>query len=421
MQPHRKATGSGRIIPGPFNRKEVPSGGASLKKKAPPLPWARRRKRLHVLGSHALFVMLPTLLVAIYYLFIAADQYMVETRFAVRSTAPTAGSGILESLGIGVSGTAAGDTYIVREYIHSREILRRIDQDIDLRPRYMKPKLDFYAALWPDSSFEDFLEYWRSMVTVDLDRTSHILTIRTFAFTPEDARDISAAILKESERMINELSDRARQDAVAYAENEVRKAEERLRRIRQKLLQFRSSTQQIDPAQQAQVQLALIGKLEEQLAQMRARLSEAQSYLSNNAPTIIFLKNRIKALERQIADERRKLGDKAAIKGISGLPNSGKVKTVNGENLSITLSEYEALLVEREFAEKLYLSTLSGLEQARLLANRQQRYLATFVRPYLPEEALYPRALRNTIFVFLALSLIWALSLLMIQSVRDRM
>ena len=423
MQPGGKGAKPGRIIPGPFGRKQGPpaAAGAGVK-KAPPLPWARGKKRLRIAGSYLLFVVLPTLVVALYYLLVAADQYMVETRFAVRSTAPTAGSGILESLGIGISGASASDTYIVREYIHSREILRRIDREIGLRPRYMKPRLDIYAALWPNSSFEDFLEYWRSMVTVDLDRTSHILTIRTFAFTPEDARDIAAAILKESERMINDLSERARQDAVAYAENEVRKAEERLRRIRQKLLQFRSSTQQIDPARQAQVQLALIGKLEEQLAQMRARLSEAKSYLSNNAPTIIFLKNRIKALERQIADEKRKLGNKAATeRGSATSSQSRPAKPSNGETLSITLSEYEALLVEKEFAEKLYLSTLSGLEQARLLANRQQRYLATFVRPYLPDEALYPKAARNTVFIFLSLTLIWALALLMIQSVRDRM
>ncbi len=422
MQPGRKGTKPGRIIPGPFGRKQVtPAAAGAGVKEVPPLPWAKGKKRLRVAGSYILFVVLPTLVAALYYLLIAADQYMVETRFAVRSTAPTAGSGILESLGIGISGASASDTYIVREYIHSREILRRIDYEIGLRPRYTKPKLDIYAALWPSSSFEDLLEYWRSMVTVDLDRTSHILTIRTFAFAPEDARDIAAAILKESERMINDLSERARQDAVAYAKNEVRKAEERLRRIRQKLLQFRSSTQQIDPARQAQVQLTLIGKLEEQLAQMRAKLSEVRSYLSNNAPTIIFLENRIKALERQIANEKRKLGNKTAAGEGASTKRSTNAKSGSGETLSITLSEYEALLVEKEFAEKLYLSTLSGLEQARLLANRQQRYLATFVRPYLPDEALYPKATRNTIFIFLSLTLIWALALLMIQSVRDRM
>ncbi len=424
MRQKELKSGQPRIIPVPFGKGK----GAAIGKPAvapPQVPWRRPARNMLVAASYLLLVIVPTLLVALYYLLIAHDQYMVETRFAVRTTSPAQGSSLLEALGIGASGTSATDTYIVREYIHSREILERIDRELNLRERYARPTKDFHAALPRDASFEDFLEYWRSMVTVDMDRTSHILTIRTFAFTPEDSRDIATAILRESERMINELSERARKDAVAYAENEVRKAEERLRSIRQKLLRFRSSTQQIDPAKQAQVQLALIGKLEEQLAQMRAKLSEARSYLSGNAPTIIFLNNRIKALERQIADEKRKLGRKggagadAEKRSVVGTRVAGE--TPSGAPLSATLSEYEALVVEREFAEKFYLSTLSGLEQARLLANRQQRYLATFVRPYLPDEALYPKALRNTIFLFLALTLTWALGLLMIQSIRDRM
>lgn len=85
------------------------------------------------------------------------------------------------------------------------------------------------------------------------------------------------------------------------------------------------------------------------------------------------------------------------------------------------MSEYEKLLIEREFAEKFYLSALRGLEEARLLANRQQRYLATFESPYVPDEALYPKRIRNTIFVFLALSLFWGLAVLMAQSIRDRL
>ena len=416
-----------KVIPAPFARRPAPSregGKPVVARKAAvdpglvgevrPKKDGRKRSKKKWFGKLTFIfaVLIPTLITALYYIFIAADQYRVETRFAVRSTAPVDGSSLLSSLGLGVGGTAAADTYMVVEYIHSREILKRIDEKIGLRQRYVRPENDLYAALPKDATFEDFVEYWRWMVEVGLDRTSHIVTIDAYAFTPEDARDISDAILKESERMINEISEQARRDAVAYAEKEVAKAEQRLREIRQRFLQFRNTTQQLDPTKQAQVQVVLIGKLEEQLVELKTKLSEARSYLSPNAPTVVFLKNRINALKEQIANERRKLGDKKPIPQ----PKKDKEKA----SLSLTLSEYEALVVEREFAEKLYLTALSGLEQARLLANRQQRYLATFVRPYLPDEALYPKRIRNTIFVFLAMSLVWGLGMLMLQSVRDR-
>ncbi len=413
-----------KVVPAPFAKRQPPESpererGASRsagegRGGAPRSAAALRRKRWKI--SFVLLVLLPTVLVALYYALIAADQYMVETRFAVRSTNPSPGSGLLSTLGLGLGGASASDTYIVLEYIHSREILKRIDDEIGLKRRFRVPERDFYAVLPQDATFEDFVDYWRSMVRVGLDRTSQIITVQAFAFTPQDARDIAGAILRESERMVNEISARARADAVAYAENEVRNAEERLREIRKRFLRFRSTTQQIDPAKQAQVQLALIGKLEEQLAELQARLSEARSYLSENAPTTIYLKNRINAVRKQIREERLKLGDRNRSRKHKANP-----RQLDQTTLSTTLSEYEALLVEREFAEKFYLSTLSGLEQARLLANRQQRYLATFVHPYLPDEALYPKSVRNTAFVFLALSLLWGLGMLMLQSVRDRM
>ncbi len=416
-----------KVVPAPFAKRQPPGspdreGEASRstgEEKGGPAEAASGRRRRRWKASFMLLVLLPTMLVGLYYALIAADQYMVETRFAVRSTNPSSDSGLLSTLGLGLGGSSAGDTYIVLEYIHSREILKRIDEEIGLKRRFRLPERDFYAVLPQDATFEDFVEYWRSMVRVGLDRTSLIISVQTFAFTPQDAREIAGAILRESERMVNEISARARADAVAYAENEVRAAEERLRKIRKRFLRFRSTTQQIDPAKQAQVQLALIGKLEEQLAELQARLSEARSYLSENAPTIIYLKNRINAMHKQIREEKRKLGDRNRGPGRSrrDVATGG----LDQKTLSTTLSEYEALLVEREFAEKFYLSTLSGLEQARLLANRQQRYLATFVHPYLPDEALYPKSVRNTAFVFLSLSLLWALGMLMLQSVRDRM
>ncbi len=403
-----------KVIPAPFARKpqellmEAAKAAPGKTRKKP------SRKKTYILWSYFLLVIVPAAIVAFYYAFVAADQYMVETRFAVRNMNASFGNSLLSNLGLGGGGIATSDTYIIREYIHSREILSRIEKKYHIKEKYTKPRNDLWAALPADATFEDFLKYWKYMVQVDLDRISHILTIKVFAFSARDAYEISKAILEESERMINELSERARRDAVVYAEKEVAKAEERIREIRQKMLKFRSTTQQVDPAKQAEVQVALIGKLEEQLAHLKAKLAEARNYLSRNAPTVIFLRNRIRAVTKQIEDEKKKLGN--ALKNRSAKASKDMPQT----SLSETLSEYEELLVDKEFAEKLYLSALSGLEQARLLANKQQRYLATFVRPYIPDEARFPKRLRNTVFVFLALTLLWALIVVMFQSILDR-
>ena len=170
--------------------------------------------------------------------------------------------------------------------------------------------------------------------------------------------------------------------------------------------QFRDQQQEIDPLKKAESQLSLQSRLESDLSAARARMSTLRRYMQENAPSEAFLGSPIKALERQVEQERAKLG-----KG-GDLPSG--ITTLSGQ-----VAAYEELLVEREFAEKAYVSALATLEKARGDAAQQQRYLATCVRPSLPQEALYPRRIVNALTVLAASALIWALSVLIVYAIRD--
>ena len=63
--------------------------------------------------------------------------------------------------------------------------------------------------------------------------------------------------------------------------------------------------------------------------------------------------------------------------------------------LSRVMGSYEELESERHFAETAYQHALEALDRARINADRQQIYVADFVPPSLPEEALYPRRWRS--------------------------
>jgi capsular polysaccharide transport system permease protein len=85
------------------------------------------------------------------------------------------------------------------------------------------------------------------------------------------------------------------------------------------------------------------------------------------------------------------------------------------------MGSYEELESERRFAENAYQHALEGLDRARSNADRQQIYIADFVQPSLPEEALYPRRLRALGVVFLIAFTVWAIGGLTIRSVRDHL
>ena len=83
------------------------------------------------------------------------------------------------------------------------------------------------------------------------------------------------------------------------------------------------------------------------------------------------------------------------------------------------MGSYEELESERRFAETAYQHALEALDRARTNADRQQVYIADFVPPSLPEEALYPHRWCSPGIVFLASFIVWGIGGLTLRSVRD--
>ena len=84
------------------------------------------------------------------------------------------------------------------------------------------------------------------------------------------------------------------------------------------------------------------------------------------------------------------------------------------------MGEFESLQVDLEFAQESYLATRAAYESRIAEARRQNRYLAAYVQPTLPEAALYPQ--RDILLLLTALIAfgLWAISVLVFYSLKDR-
>lgn len=369
-------------------------------------PQQRRRNWLKL--SAFLCILLPTILAGLYYAFWAANQYTVEFRFAVRGPASKT-SGDLGGLLATVSGSPSStvtDSYIVMDYVRSREIIERMAPLVDVRKVYANPAADWVMRLNPKLPIEDLVEYWRGKVELGYDTGSQVITVKVRAFSPGEAKRVAEAIITLSEDLINQLSERARKDSVKYAEIEVQRTEERLKANRAALRLFRDQRQEIDPVKTAEAQLAQVARLEADLSATRAQIDTLRTYMSENAPNIAYLKSKLAAVEQQLAEERKKLG-------------AGQTLDRKRPTLSGLVADYEELVVEREFAEKAYVSALASLERARIEAVQQQRYLATFVNPSLPQESLYPKRILNTLLILAGCFVLWGLGVLLVYAIRD--
>jgi capsular polysaccharide transport system permease protein len=349
-----------------------------------------------------IIVIVPSLLAILYFGFIASDIYVSEARYVVRSVDTprmSALGNMLQNTGLAPS---QDNAYAVRDFILSRDIVRGLERTNDLRGVLSRPEGDFitrFPPLFGGSSFEQLYRVYGHFVSVNVDETAGISTLQVKAYNPEDARNIARAILGYSEDLINRLNDRARHDAVDVAENEVIQCQQRIAAAQAAITAYRLRNATLDPERASGAVLDLATKLSAESAASEAQLAEVMKS-SPNSPMVESLRAHISALNGQIAAE------KARVVG----SNNGAVKT---------LSEYERLLLEREFADKNLQSAEASLETARLEAQRKQIYLDRIVEPNQPDYPLYPQRLISILEVIISMLLIYGIGWLVSASVKE--
>lgn len=365
-----------------------------------------RLRHILLLVSFVISVLVP-LAVAGWYLYaVAEEQYASHVGFSVRTE--ETGSAI-ELLGgiTELSGSSSSDTDILYEFIQSQQIVRLVDNRLDLVNIYRNPD-DPVFGLGEDTRIEALSDYWNRMVKVFYDSASGLIEVRVLAFDPQNAQNITTALFEESSRMINELSAIARADAMGYAEEELDRAVARLKEVRQAKTAFQNRTQIVDPAADIEGRMVLLNSLQSQLAEASIELQELiVQDIDGNDPRVRTARRRIDAINTLVDEERATFGS-------TGPMND------TGDVYSDLLAEFEALQVDLEFAQASYLSAQAARDVAFAEAQRKSRYLAMHVEPTLAETAEYPRraVLLGILAAFAFIA--WSILAMIYYSLRDR-
>lgn len=354
-----------------------------------------------LLLTFVLWVLAPLGVTGYYLYTIATDQYASHVGFSVRKE--EVGSAI-ELLGgiTELSGSSSSDTDILYEFIQSQQMVRAINARLDLQRIYTNPD-DPVFGLGEDTRIEALSAYWGRMVKIFYDNGSGLIEIRVLAFDPRDAHDIATAVFEESSDMINELSTIARVDTTRYAKEELEREQERLKSARQALTAFRSRTRIVDPTADIQGQMGLLNSLQAKLADAIIERELLLESSSASDPRVLQAQKKIEVIEAQIDGERDRFGNDSGDEGYSRI-----------------LADYEALIVDREFAEKSYLSAQATYKSALAEAQRKSRYLAKHIEPTLAETAEYPRRLMLMSLIGAFLFISWAVLAMSYYSLRDR-
>ena len=374
-----------------------PTGAGTTVRQSALGAWLKKRRWFVV------FVILPTILAAIYYIPIASDIYISESRFVIKSPdqkRPQLSSlaSLIDSTGLSTGQEQANE---VLEFVRSRDALKALEKTAAIRGRFSDhgDPISHFSTIIQGKSFEDLYKYYGKMVDAHLDTESGTAVLTVKAFTPEDAYVINRRLLDLSEALVNRLNARAQAKAIGEAQKQVELAAERARTARVALTGFRNAQQLIDPAKQATGVIEISNGLIATRATLQAQLDLIRREAPDN-PSIPALRSQINAISAQIAaQDSRVVG-----------PGSGIASKLGG---------YENLVVEQDFATANLNAASAALVQARNEAQRQQFYLERIVDANVPDTPLLPHRVLNVLIVAAVLTCLYFIGWMLIVGILE--
>jgi len=320
-----------------------------------------------------------------YWLF-ASDRYVSEAIVLIEHTdrigVPSFDIGFM--LG-GVGGPNRPDQLLLREYLLSVDMLRKLDAALNLRAHYSDRSRDLASRMWFQDA-ERFHRHYLSRVEVEFDDVAGVLRIRAQAYDPKTARSIADMLVAEGERFMNVLSHDLARVQVAFLDTQVQLAHDTVLRASQALLDFQNQKGLTSPLATVESINAIIARLEAQRTDIQTQIASLPLSLTPDHSNLVMLRQTLAAVEQQIAQERAKLA------------------STTGTPLNTLVEEELRLQLDVEFKVDVYKTTLVALEKGRMDASRTIKKVSVLQTPILPEYPLEPRRIYGiaaTLCIFL--------------------
>lgn len=358
-------------------------------------------------NSLFMFVIIPAIIAAIYYFLFASGQYISESRMVVRTIGVSEQFDTSEKRdGRSIIGgdSLTQDSYIVANYIQSPQIVRLLDERIQLHDMFSRVDIDYFSRLPKSARFEDLHKFWTRQVDTYVDGPSGIIILTIRAFSPEDAVKISKAALEAADEMIDTISEKAKHDLIQRGENDVTLALAEYRKALDGLREYQNKTGILDPLASAKMSNAIIAKLTEQKLTLTVSLNSLVAAGADNTARGRELTRSINAIDDQIRLRQDSVAGAAPSDGVQ---------------ISSSMAEFSRLETQRVVTQALYESTVRNLDTAKSTALKRTTFISVFSDAHIPEESRYPDRFSQWIILVGGLLTLWMTGTLIWMSIED--
>jgi capsular polysaccharide transport system permease protein len=341
------------------------------------------------------------LLSSIYWGLVASDRYISESVVVLESPQ------IMNEEGLNVQALLNGggnnsDLLLLKEYLLSIDVLELVEEKFNFSEHYSRGEIDFLSRLASrNEPIEKKHEFYKKVIKVDIDDYAKVLRISVQSYTPEYSKEVLKYLLMLGENRMNEIGKNLAEDQVEFLENQVSKLYDRLEIAKLKLIEFQNESELTSPTATVSNINEIIYSLEAELAAAKLKKSELEGYHSLSSPLLKETINKIKALEKQIEEEKR------------------RVAVDNGGSLNKISSEFELVKMKYEFSLKNYSVALSALEGTKIEAARKLKQLVVIQSPTLPEYSTEPKRVHNIIISILLITLCTFIIYMMVVVIKE--
>ena len=356
----------------------------------------------HLVRRRALQVALVAILLAVvYWGVIASDRYVSEAMVVVDRT-ELGGGQAMDFASLFAGSRNDHELMLLRDHLRSVDMLHKLEAKLQLRTHYSDWKRDPISRMWFDDAEEEFFHrHYLSRISIDLDDTSGVLRIKSQAYTPRMANEITATLVEEGERFMNDIAHKLARDQVDFLEKQVGEMSERVLTTRRALVDFQNAKGFLSPQAAAETLTSIVSRLEGELTQLKASRETMLGYLSPTASDVAQINLQISAIETQLRAEKARL------------------TSPKGGTLNRTVEEYQRLEMEAMFAQDVYKTALTALEKGRIEATRNLKKVSIVQSPTLPQYPLEPRRIYNIVVFALTVLVLAGIVQLLAAIIRD--
>jgi capsular polysaccharide transport system permease protein len=264
--------------------------------------------------------------------------------------------------------------------------------------------MDPLQRLAPDATIDDAYSVYKKNVLISYDTTEGIIKMEVVAPDPQISADWATKLIAYAEEQVDSLSKRKRDESMAGARESYLAAEQAVIDAQRRVIDLQEQFEVLSSEAEVGLITSQIGALETQLTQEILSLAQMEANESPNLARMEPVKARIATLQEQIALLRDRLTGTQA----------------GGESLARIQGELLVAQADVQTRQLILGQALQAMENSRVEANRQVRFLSVSVSPVPTETPSYPRAFENTLVTMLILLGIYLMISMTVSILREQ-